>query len=280
MFNRHTNNLPHPYHLVDPSPWPVVGAAGAFILVLGAVLFMDPDTLGEGLAGAFEPLGLWLVAPGMLLVIYTMYAWWKDVVREATFEGRHTPVVQIGHRYGMALFIASEVMFFVAFLWAFFNASLFPTEAVGFLWPPASVETIDPLDLPLFKTLVLVTSSFTVIWARHDIMEAKKDHATLMLGITVLLGALFISVQAFEYGQTGFGFTEGIYPTTFFMATGFLGFHVIIGTCFLCVCWLRLVKGHFTPDHHFGFEAAAWYWHFVGVIWLFLYTCIYWWGST
>ncbi len=269
----------HPYHMVEPSRWPVLGAIAGFLITFGLVLFMHPSALGRGLEPFFDTVGLWVIAPGLLMSMMVMMGWWMDVVKEATFQKAHTPEVQIGLRFGMALFICSEVMFFAAFFWAFFDASLFPKEAAGFQWPPIGIETFDPLDVPLLNTLVLLTSGFTVTWAHHDIRENKMAHASLMLGFTVLLGLCFTALQVYEYAEAPFGFTEGIYPTVFFLATGFHGFHVIVGTLFLAVCWYRLNKGHFTADRHFGFEAAAWYWHFVDVVWLFLYTFVYWWGG-
>ncbi|HSR72844.1 MAG TPA: cytochrome c oxidase subunit 3, partial [Kiloniellales bacterium] len=202
-----------------------------------------------------------------------------DVVREATFEGHHTPIVQLGLRYGMVLFIASEVMFFAAFFWAFFDAALFPKEATGNQWPPVGIEPFDPLGVPFLNTLVLLLSGCTVTWAHHELREGNREGTVQGLIVTVLLGILFTSLQAYEYGHAAFSFTDGIYPSTFFMATGFHGFHVIIGTLFLMVCLFRAWRGHFKPDHHFGFEAAAWYWHFVDVVWLFLFSCVYLWGS-
>jgi cytochrome c oxidase subunit 3 len=221
----------------------------------------------------------WLVAVGFAMVLVTMFGWWSQVVKEATFQGHHTPIVQIGLRYGMILFIASEVMFFAAFFWAYFDASLFPKEATGFQWPPVGVETFEAFDLPFLNTLILLLSGCTVTWAHHALQQGDRRGLLAGLGITVVLGVFFTSLQAFEYSHAAFSFTDGIYPSTFFMATGFHGFHVIIGTIFLAVCWIRAAKGHFTPDHHFGFEAAAWYWHFVDVVWLFLFVCVYWWGG-
>jgi cytochrome c oxidase subunit 3 len=273
----HTQN--HPYHLVEPSPWPALGALAGFLLFGGIALYLHPGLLGTGLRGTVELFGPWVIAPGLLLALYTMLRWWMDVVREATVEGHHTPVVQIGLRYGMALFIASEVMFFAAFFWAFFNAALFPTLQIEFSWPPPGIEVFDPLDIPLLNTLILLTSGFTVTWAHHDIRSGQMGHAAKMLKVTVLLGLIFTALQASEYAEATFGFADGIYPTIFYMATGFHGFHVIVGTIFLAVCLIRTSKGHFTADHHFGFEAAAWYWHFVDVVWLFLYCFVYWWGG-
>jgi cytochrome c oxidase subunit 3 len=278
----------HGYHLVDPSPWPAVGALAAFLLTFGVVLYLHPDMLGENSEPMLTSLGALVFAPGILLVVYTMFVWWRDVIREAEIEGHHSPVVQLGLRYGMALFICSEVMFFVAFFWAFFESSLYPKElphdllAAGFaggVWPPVGVETFDPFDLPFMNTLILLLSGATVTWAHHALREGNRDGLIKGLGITILLGLLFTGVQAYEYSHAAFAFSDGIYSSTFYMATGFHGFHVIVGTTFLIVCYFRARKGHFTPEQHFGFEAAAWYWHFVDVVWLFLFCAVYWWGG-
>lgn len=263
----------HDYHLVDPSPWPIVGAIGAFVLAVGAVLWMHGSAP-------------WAMLAGFAIVFYTMYGWWRDVVREA-HKGDHTPVVQLHLRYGMILFIASEVMFFVAWFWAFFDASLFPGEAIqaarteftGGHWPPQGVEVFDPWHLPLFNTIILLTSGTTVTWAHHALQHGDRKGLVRGLTLTVILGAFFTCVQAYEYAHAAFSFGGSIYGATFFMATGFHGFHVLVGTIFLIVCLLRAIKGDFTPKQHFGFEAAAWYWHFVDVVWLFLFFAIYIWGS-
>jgi len=270
----------HDYHLVNPSPWPAVGALGGFVLAMGAVIFMHPDIVGA------ESVSWAVVLPGFALVVLTMFLWWKDVVKES-LAGDHKPVVQLGLRYGMALFIASEVMFFAAFFWAFFDASLYfdeakqvvRTEATGGTWPPAGVVPFDAFSLPFMNTLILLLSGCTVTWAHHALREGKRDQLVHGLTLTVLLGIAFTSLQAFEYSHAAFGFSDGIYSSTFYMATGFHGFHVLVGTIFLAVCLFRAKAGHFTPSHHFGFEAAAWYWHFVDVVWLFLFVCVYWWGG-
>lgn len=255
----------HPYHLVDPSPWPAIGAVSAFVLTVGAVLYMH-----EGVS--------WVLILGFAGILGTMAGWFWDVIREAEYEGYHNPVVQIGLRYGMALFIASEVMFFVAWFWAYFNAALFPPAQIEGQWPPPGVQTFDTWDLPFLNTLILLMSGVTVTWAHHALREGDRKHMLQGLGLTIFLGICFTCVQVYEYTHAAFGFREGIYPSTFFMATGFHGFHVLVGTIFLIVCFFRARAGHFRPDHHFGFEAAAWYWHFVDVVWLFLFCCIYWWG--
>jgi len=259
----------HPYHLVDPSPWPVVGALAAGLFTVGMVLYM------HDIAVFGHKFGLGNIVPGVLGIFATMYFWWSDVVKEGEFQGHHSPVVQIGLRYGMALFIASEVMFFSAFFWAFFSSALFP---VGGVWPPQGIHPFDPFEFPFLNTLILLLSGTTVTWAHHSLLEGNQKGLVQGLIVTVLLGLSFTAVQAYEYAHAAFHFNGGIYPSTFFMATGFHGFHVIIGTCFLAVCLWRATQGHFKPDHHFGLEAAAWYWHFVDVVWLFLFVCIYWWG--
>jgi len=266
MADSHAHEQKHPYHLVDPSPWPLVGATSAFALAIGALLVMHYDSY-------------WLLIVGGAMVAGTMFGWWHDVVDEAERQGHHNKVVQIGLRYGMSLFIASEVMFFAAFFWAFFNASLFPTEAIGNVWPPTYIQTFNAWDLPLLNTLVLLLSGCTVTWAHHALLHGNRRDTIRGLALTVMLGILFTALQAYEYSHAAFGFRDGIYPSTFFMATGFHGFHVIVGTIFLFVCLIRAMKGHFKPDHHFGFEAAAWYWHFVDVVWLFLFSCVYIWGG-
>jgi cytochrome c oxidase subunit 3 len=268
----------HDYHLVNPSPWPAIGGASAFILAVGAVNWMHG--------------GHWAVmALGFALVFYTMFMWWRDVINEA-HAGDHTPVVSLHLRYGMIMFIASEVMFFVAWFWAFFDASLFADEAIQAsrvavtegVWPPKGTAIFDPWHLPLVNTLILLTSGTTVTWAHHALLNNDRKGLIWGLVATVALGALFTAVQAYEYAHAAFAFSRdnggNIYGSTFFMATGFHGFHVLVGTIFLLVCLFRALKGHFTPQQHFGFEAAAWYWHFVDVVWLFLFACIYVWASS
>ncbi len=270
----------HDYHLVDPSPWPALGALSGFVLAFGLIVYMHPDMIGA------DAVSLWIISPGILLVLATMFYWWRDVVRES-HAGDHKPVVQLGLRYGMSLFIASEVMFFAAFFWAFFDASLYPDQAnmfarvehTGGVWPPAGTETFPAFGLPFMNTLILLLSGCTVTWAHHALREGKREQLVQGLALTVALGVAFTALQIYEYGHAAFGFTDGIYSSTFYMATGFHGFHVFVGTVFLAVCLYRAVKGDFTPTRHFGFEAAAWYWHFVDVVWLFLFVCVYWWGG-
>ncbi|MBV7257319.1 cytochrome c oxidase subunit 3 [Pacificimonas sp. WHA3] len=259
----------HDFHILPASPWPLLGAVTALIMAAGAVMWMHEAAFGG-----------WVFIIGTLGVLFVMYSWWADVVREAN-GGDHTNVVQLHHRYGMILFIASEVMFFVAWFWAYFDAALFPStvEAVGGVWPPEGIEVLDPFVYPLLNTLILLLSGTTVTWAHHALIENDRDGLKKALWVTIILGALFSCVQVYEYSHAAFGFAGNIYSSTFYMATGFHGFHVFVGTVFLIVCLVRVYKGDFTPEHHFGFEAAAWYWHFVDVVWLFLFIAIYVWGS-
>ncbi len=286
----------HDYHLVNPSPWPLVGSIGAFVMAVGGIILMRSLGSGAGLFGAHGP---WVFFAGFLLVLMTMALWWRDVIVEAN-GGDHTAVVRLHLRYGMIMFIASEVMFFVAWFWAYFDASLFPSAVypiggdgtamigmveraatTGGVWPPKPtadhtfIATFDPWGLPLVNTLILLLSGTTVTMAHHALLENNRKWLVRGLAMTVVLGLLFTALQAYEYGHAAFTFGGNIYGSTFFMATGFHGAHVIIGTIFLAVCLVRAMRGAFTPEQHFGFEAAAWYWHFVDVVWLFLFACIY-----
>nr|QXU57643.1 cytochrome c oxidase subunit III [Cherax punctatus] len=256
----------HAYHLVDMSPWPLTGSISAMLLTSGLIKWFhqfNPDLLFF----SFIP------------IILTMIQWWRDITREGTYQGLHTKIVISGLRWGMILFIVSEILFFFSFFWAFFHSSLAPTIEIGMFWPPEGIQPFNPFQVPLLNTTILLSSGATVTWAHHAIMNSNHLEAIQSLGITVILGIYFTSLQAYEYMEASFSIADSIYGTTFFVATGFHGLHVIIGTSFLSVCFYRLYKCHFSSNHHFGFEAAAWYWHFVDVVWLFLYVFIYWWGS-
>jgi cytochrome c oxidase subunit 3 len=276
----------HDYHILDPDIWPIVGAFSGLLFTSGMVLYMHE------MANAHLVLGL-----GIAGLIATFFGWFSKIVNEAQ-RGDHTPVVQLHLRYGMILFIASEVMFFVGWFWSWFDFALFPApltydEAAG-LWtnivgqdgadaarqfPNAGIHVLDAFDLPLLNTLILLCSGTTVTWAHHSLIHGDRDGLKKGLWLTVGLGLLFTSIQAYEYGHAPFGFGGVAYSSAFYMATGFHGFHVIVGTIFLAVCLIRAYKGHFTPRQHFGFEAAAWYWHFVDVVWLFLFVAVYVWGG-
>nr|YP_009489709.1 cytochrome c oxidase subunit III [Falcidens halanychi]AWH02136.1 cytochrome c oxidase subunit 3 [Falcidens halanychi] len=257
--------LRSPFHLVEFSPWPLTCSLGAFFLTAGTAAWLH---LG------FMPLMLL----GLLLIILTLTQWWRDVIRESTFQGYHTLAVASGLRWGMILFIASEVCFFAAFFWAFFHSSLVPDIELG-SWPPTGVAVINPFSVPLLNTAVLLSSGVTVTWCHHSLMEGNMKGTLQSLLFTVLLGMYFTGLQASEYYEASFSIADGVYGTTFFVATGFHGLHVLIGTTFLLICLIRILMNQMSKGHHFGFEAAAWYWHFVDVVWLFLFLSIYWWGA-
>ena len=259
----------HDFHILNPSPWPILMSAAALILAAGGIGWMHKAAWGMP-----------VFFLGLASVTAMFFYWWSSVVNEAN-TGDHTPVVQLHHRYGMILFIASEVMFFVAWFWAYFNAALFPSmhEGIDGVWPPSGIEVLDPFVFPLINTVILLLSGTTVTWAHHALIHGDREGLKQGLWLTIILGLIFSGVQAFEYHHAEFGIDSNIFGATFYMATGFHGFHVVIGTIFLIVCLARTYKGHFTPQQHFGFEAAAWYWHFVDVVWLFLFISIYVWGS-
>jgi len=248
------SGIPQPWHLVRPSIWPIIGAFAAGFMMLGAVMFMHKDKFLSLDLGIYMPLA------GFVGVLAVMFFWWKDIIHETVVEKAHSPFVTIGLRYGMLLFIASEVMFFMAFFWAYYSVAFFPPAILGGIWPPANIKTFHVLDLPFLMTLILLMSGTTVTWAHHALLS-------------------FTGCQAIEYHEADFTIKSGMFGSTFFMATGFHGFHVIIGTIFLAVCLWRAIKGQFTAQSHFGLLAAAWYWHFVDVVWLFLFACIYVWGA-
>ncbi len=296
----------HEYHLVNPSAWPLIGSIAAVVMMIGAVTWMETAGSGDGLFGL---KGNWLFLLGFSGILLTFVGWWRDVIKESLTGESTSTVVRLGLRYGMILFIASEVMFFAAWFWAFFGAALFPgagdpvllldgsqmlnlegnpafmgndgrVHATGAVWPPVGVEPLSAWGLPLINTLVLLLSGTTVTWAHYAVVSGDKKGLIQGLIWTIVLGLFFTSLQAVEYYEAlsldMFKFSGGgIYGASFFMATGFHGLHVIIGTIFLIVCLFRALAGHFTPDRHFGFECAAWYWHFVDVVWLFLFAFVY-----
>ena len=259
-------NQKHPYHLVDQSAWPLVIALGVFLWALGAALFVHEH-------------GPWTLLAGLALVLYALFGWWRDVINEAVVQKKHNSVVQRGLRYGMVLFIATEILLFGGFFWGYFDASLFPSKAIGGIWPPAAIHHIDPFKIPYLNTLLLLLSATSLTWSHAALLDNKRKESSKGLMITIALGLLFSLVQVYEFVEAPFKFQDGIYASNFYMLTGFHGAHVLIGTGFLAVCWYRLKQGHFTPTHHLGFEAAAWYWHFVDVVWLFLFVFLYWLGA-
>lgn len=262
------NNQRHGFHLVDPSPWPLIAAFSALMFTFGGVLYM------HGYLG-----GVFLWRFGVAMILFMMFCWWRDIIREGTIEGQHTYAVQLGLRMGMLLFIVSEIMFFFAFFWAFFHSSISPAINLGSVWPPKGIEVLNAFGVPFLNTVILVSSGATVTWSHHAILAGNRNSALVSLILTIILAVIFTYCQYFEYVNSTFTIADSVYGSCFYMATGFHGFHVFVGTCFLSVCLYRLYINQYTKEHHYGFEAAAWYWHFVDVVWLFLFITVYWWGN-
>lgn len=261
-----SNILCHPFHMVNESPWPFVSSVGGVSLTIGLVRWFH--------LGDFR-----LLIFGLVIILLVKFQWWVDVVGEGRFQGMHSRVVELGLRWGIILFIISEVFFFLSFFWAFFHASLAPDVNLGNVWPPLGVRPFNAIEVPLLNTIILLSSGVSVTWSHHALINGEHRSFNLSLMLTVFLGVYFTGVQAMEYYESRFNISDRVYGSTFFVATGFHGLHVLIGTSFLLVCLIRGVNGHLSLIHHFGFEAAAWYWHFVDVVWLFLFVSIYWWGA-
>jgi len=255
----------HSFHIVDQRPWPISAALAALTIVTGITKWFALNDSNLILLGIFS-------------ITLTTYQWWRDIARERTFQGLHSMFVISGLRWGIILFITSEVLFFFSFFWAFFHNSLAPSNEVGILWPPLGITPFNATQVPLLNTIILLSSGVSVTWSHHALIENNLTQAIQALIITIILGIYFSLLQGLEYYEASFSIADSAYGASFFIATGFHGIHVLIGSSFLLVCFIRIIKGHFSSSHHFGFEAAAWYWHFVDVVWLFLYINLYWWG--
>nr|YP_009000456.1 cytochrome c oxidase subunit III [Ornithodoros rostratus]AHF21670.1 cytochrome oxidase c subunit 3 [Ornithodoros rostratus] len=256
--------MTQPFHIVDKSPWPITGSIAGLTFMTGLLNMMHNQKYITILLAS-------------LISILTMIQWWRDISREASLQGNHTKIVTFNMKWGMALFIISEIFFFISFFWAFFHSSLSPNIEIGSQWPPMGIQPFNPFSIPLLNTTILLSSGISVTWSHHSIINSKYNAAFNSLLMTVGLGILFTSLQLWEYTQAPFSISDAIFGSTFFMATGFHGLHVLIGTSFLLVTLIRIFLNQISNHHHFGFEAAAWYWHFVDVVWLFLYTFVYWW---
>lgn len=272
-------NVRHLFHLVTPSPWPIIMSLSIFITVIGGTTYFHRYQFGFA-----------LLICGLIMIISTMFVWFRDIIREG-IQGHHTLIVQKGLRYGVVLFILSEVMFFFGIFWAYFHSTLVPTIEIGSIWPPREIEIFNPFKIPLINTVILLTSGMTLTLAHHELvgggrismakskllglLSVKFLTVVTFLAITVLLGVIFTALQGVEYVMAPFTISDSIYGSTFYFATGFHGLHVIIGTILLIVAAVRAYLNHFTPTNHVGLEAAAWYWHFVDVVWIILYIAIY-----
>ena len=266
--SHYTPRQKHFFHLVTQSPWPLLGGIAAFTLTTGSAMYFHAYNWG-----------FFIMILGLLNVILIMLLWWRDVLREATFQGHHTLRVQWGLKMGFILFVVSEIMFFIAWFWAFFHSSLAPAVQIGSVWPPLGIECLNPFHVPLLNTIVLLSSGVTVTWSHHAISENKYNETVFSLILTILLGLDFTFLQALEYLTASFFISDSIYGSIFYMTTGFHGFHVICGTIFLIVCLFRILNNQVTSTRHIGYEFAIWYWHFVDIVWLFVFSLIYCWGS-
>nr|YP_010944869.1 cytochrome c oxidase subunit III [Japanagallia turriformis]WMC21081.1 cytochrome c oxidase subunit III [Japanagallia turriformis] len=256
----------HPFHLVDNSPWPISGSLGLMTSTSGMIMW-------------FHKNNLTLMLIGILIILLTMIQWWRDVTRESTFQGMHTNSVSSSMKIGMIMFITSEILFFSSFFWTFLHSSLSPNMEIGMIWPPMGIKVFNPMNIPMLNTMILLSSGMSMTWAHNAIINKNYSQLMQSMVITIMLGLYFSFLQFYEYYESPFSMSDSIYGSTFFMSTGFHGIHVIIGTVFIIVSTLRINKLHMSNEHHIGFEASAWYWHFVDVVWLFLYMLIYWWGS-
>jgi len=258
----------HSFHIVDPSPWPFLVAFTVFFIVFGLARYMHGFIIG-----------LNLFTLGLISATLNVIFWWRDVIREGTFEGQHTLSVQHGLRSGIILFIVSEIRLFFAFFWAYFHSSLNPSPAIGSVWPPKGIIAMSPWLIPLLNTGLLLTSGAALTWSHAALLGGYRIETITSLVLTLVLATVFTLFQLYEYFNASFTLTDSVYGSTFYMLTGLHGFHVIVGTLFLSVALYRMLRYHFTLTTHVGYEAAAWYWHFVDVVWIFLFFVVYIWGN-
>ena len=257
-----------PYHLVDPSPWPILVSFSLLSLMLGAVKFFHGF-----------PYGSILLKLGFTLTAFSSLLWFRDIITEATYLGHHTVEVQKGLSIGIVLFIISEVFTFLSVFWAFFHSSLSPAVEIGGSWPPMGITPLDPFAIPLLNTILLLSSGAFVTYGHHALIQGDRKGAILGTLLTIIFAVVFTALQYYEYSEAAFTITDSVYGTVFYASTGLHGFHVIIGTIFILVGFIRLVNYHLTDTHHQGHEAGILYWHFVDVVWLFLFIAVYYWGG-
>ena len=262
-----SNFQAHPFHLVSPSPWPIFTCVSLLSLTTTGVLTM------HGFQNAEEFLNL-----ALFTLIFSMSLWFRDVISEGTYLGNHTLAVQRGLNMGVGLFIVSEALFFLAIFWSFFHSALSPTIVMGAHWPPIGIDAINSFELPLLNTVILLSSGVTITYAHHSIIQGNRKGALYGLVSSVILALIFTVFQGIEYSVSSFTISDSTFGSCFYFGTGFHGLHVIIGTAFISVGLWRVLAYHSTDNHHLGLESSILYWHFVDVVWLFLYTSIYYWG--
>nr|UZI00088.1 cytochrome c oxidase subunit 3 [Andricus sp. 1 CYS-2022a] len=255
----------HPYHIVTSSPWPFLISLSLCVIVIGSIKM-------------FNYMNYMLMMLGLYTIILISFQWWRDVMRESTFQGLHTLKIKKLLSMGMFLFILSELLFFISFFWSYFHSALSPNIEIGSMWPPKNINQFNPYEIPLFNSIILLSSGVTITWSHHCLLSSNKFKSLIGLFLTILLGMLFSLIQLYEYNQSSFCLSDSVYGSLFFMTTGFHGLHVIIGSLFLLIMLIRMYFNHMSSYHHFGFEASSWYWHFVDVIWIIVFTMIYWWN--
>jgi len=253
------------YHIVDIRPWPLKDGRLIFFTIISIIIFFNSHS-------SF-PLIL-----GVVILLYFTFQWWRDIRREASFQGLHPLKIYDNIKIGIILFILSEIIFFFSFFWAFFHSRLSPDLELGLFWPPYGVVPFNPLQIPLLNTIILVISGSIITLSHFSLLKGRIINAKLRLGLTIILGVYFSILQGYEYIERVFNLRDSVFGAVFFVATGFHGLHVLVGTSIIVFILYRIIIKHFRDLHCFGFEARAWYWHFVDVVWLFLFRFIYWWA--
>jgi len=258
----------HLFHILEPNYYPIQLSIGIFFFVSGLAFSMH--NIDNGII---------LFYLGIILIILISIFWFLEIFMEATTLGFHTKIVKSGLKKGFILFIASEIMLFFGFFWAFFHSALNPSIELGAIWPPAGLDLIPVKFFPLFNTLILIISGFSVTWVHRGVAIGSFKESIDGFLITILLGFLFILLQGLEYYEATFNLEDGVYPSIFFMLTGLHGCHVIVGVIFLIVCFISLLFNHYLTSHYLRLVFAIWYWHFVDIVWIILFLTLYCWGS-
>lgn len=263
-----SNFQAHPFHLVSPSPWPLNTSISLLALTTTGVLSIH----------SFK-FAIYFLLFALVCLISSMSFWFRDVISEGTYLGNHTLAVQRGLNMGVALFIVSEALFFLAIFWAYFHSALSPTVELGAHWPPMGIMAINPFELPALNTVILLSSGVTITYAHHSLIQGNRSGALVGTAFTILLAVIFTACQGIEYSVSTFTISDGTFGSCFYFGTGFHGLHVMIGTAFIAVGLWRILAYHCTDNHHLGFESSILYWHFVDIVWLFLFFSVYYWGS-
>jgi cytochrome c oxidase subunit 3 len=258
-----------PFHLVTPSPWPILLSFTLLGLAIGAVMSMHGYPYGDS-----------LLSLSFVLTLFGMALWFNDIIAEGTFKGDHTKEVKNGLTTGFLLFIVSELFAFLSVFWAFFHSSLSPAIEIGGTWPPQGITPLDVFAIPFLNTMLLLSSGGFVTYGHHALIKGDRRGAIIGTALTILLAVIFTALQYYEYTQASFTISDSVFGSAFYASTGLHGIHVIIGTIFIFVQFVRMIQYHLTDTHHQGHEAAIYYWHFVDLVWIFLFLVVYYWSGT